>query len=223
MGAITTFFKQVGLTSNDIGIKINSRGILKEVMEKLGVPEEKFAATCVLVDKLEKVDLETLKSDFYNLGLDDSVINSLVDILSKKDLQALESTLSTDSPALLQLKQLLTFAEGYGYEDWLVVDPSVVRGLSYYTGIVFEAFDKEGKFRAICGGGRYDRILEIFDTKNENIPAVGFGFGDAVIAELLSSKNLLPQELQQANLDVVIFAMDEGDEFKTSAIEVAQQ
>ncbi len=65
-------------------------------------------------------------------------------------------------------------------QDWLVFDPSVVRGLAYYTGTVFEGFDREGKLRAICGGGRYDRLLSAFG--GEDVPMAGFGFGDAVRA-----------------------------------------
>jgi histidyl-tRNA synthetase len=69
-------------------------------------------------------------------------------------------------------------------------DASVVRGLAYYTGVVFEAFDRKGVLRAIAGGGRYDKLLETFG--GDPTPAVGFGFGDAVIVELLKERNILP-------------------------------
>ena len=83
----------------------------------------------------------------------------------------------------------------------------MVRGLAYYTGIVFEGFDRKGQFRAICGGGRYDKLLELFG--DEKIPAVGFGFGDAVIVELLRSKNLLP-ETSYSGVQIVLFSMMES-------------
>lgn len=104
------------------------------------------------------------------------------------------------------LKKLFELAEGYGIREWLQFDASVVRGLSYYTGIVFEGFDKSGELRAICGGGRYDALLE--SMGGEPMPAVGFGFGDAVIVELLKMKNLLPDTAQGA-VQVVVFPMVE--------------
>ena len=69
-------------------------------------------------------------------------------------------------------------------------DLRIVRGLAYYTGIVFEIFDRKGEFRAICGGGRYDRLLEL--VGGEPLPATGFGMGDVVLTELLADRGLLP-------------------------------
>ena len=109
---------------------------------------------------------------------------------------------------ILKLQQLL--CEGYGLSsDWLQFDASVVRGLSYYTGIVFEGFDREGKLRAICGGGRYDKLVHSMSQGADSVPAVGFGFGDAVIVELLKSKQLIPAGLESAPIvDVVVYALD---------------
>ena len=91
----------------------------------------------------------------------------------------LEGLLGAESEAVKDLKTLFSHAEAYGYGDWLVFDASVVRGLSYYTGVVFEGFDRKGELRAICGGGRYDKLLSALG--GEDKPMVGFGFGDAVI------------------------------------------
>ncbi|CAL5330385.1 unnamed protein product [Camellia sinensis] len=94
--------------------------------------------------------------------------------------------------AVADLKRLFSLAEKFGYSEWIQFDASVVRGLAYYTGTVFEkGFDREGKLRAICGGGRYDRLLSTFG--GDDIPACGFGFGDAVIIELLKEKGLIPE------------------------------
>lgn len=111
------------------------------------------------------------------------------------------------SEGVQDLKKLFELAAGYGISDWLQFDASVVRGLSYYTGVVFEGFDKSGELRAICGGGRYDALLE--SMGGEPMPAVGFGFGDAVIVELLKMKNLLP-DVAQGSVQVVVFPMDES-------------
>ncbi len=126
------------------------------------------------------------------------------------------STLSTlsdilgDSLGVKHVSDLLELLDHYGVSDWVQFDASVVRGLAYYTGVVFEAFDRKGQFRAICGGGRYDGILKIFGA-NEPVasaPAVGFGFGDGVIMELLAEKDLLPDFHAESEVDVVLCAPD---------------
>jgi histidyl-tRNA synthetase len=101
-----------------------------------------------------------------------------------------ESKMIMNSNSINELKMLWELAYAYGYDDWLKFDITVVRGLSYYTGIVFEAFDTKGMFRAIAGGGRYDKLLSTYG--GNDVPAVGFGLGDAVIIELLKENELLP-------------------------------
>jgi histidyl-tRNA synthetase len=86
-----------------------------------------------------------------------------------------------------------------------VFDASVVRGLSYYTGVVFEGFDRAGELRAICGGGRYDKLLSALG--GEDKPMVGFGFGDAVIMELVNDKGLLPASLKCGSVDDIVYPM----------------
>ena len=115
--------------------------------------------------------------------------------------------LGSSSEGVQDIQRLFELAEDYGIRDWLEFDASVVRGLSYYTGVVFEGFDKSGELRAICGGGRYDALLE--SMGGERMPAVGFGFGDAVIVELLKMKNLLP-DTTQSSVQVMIFPMVES-------------
>lgn len=210
------FFENVGLTSADVGIKINSRLVIAEVLTSLGVPEEKFAATCVLVDKLEKVALEDIQEDLEKLGLARDVVERLTFILANKSIEAMEAALSPTSEAISQLRKLWVLAEAYGISDWIFFDASVVRGLAYYTGIVYEAFDRKGELRAIAGGGRYDKLLETFG--GEPTPAAGFGFGDAVIVELLKERNILPS-FESSGIDTVIFAM--SDSLYPQVIQVA--
>eukprot|EP00953_Heterococcus_sp_UTEX-ZZ885_P040564 20723-Heterococcus_DN1.PRE.2 len=218
LSAITTFFSNVGLTSSDVGIKVNSRAVLSEIMTKLGVPTDKHAATCVLVDKLEKVPLASLQADMTELGLEESIVTKLLDVMKMKTIDDLEQAVgsSESSPAVAELRQLFDLADAYGYADWLVFDASVVRGLAYYTGIVFEGFDRSGTLRAICGGGRYDELLTSFG--GESLPAAGFGFGDAVIVELLKDKQLLP-DTTAATVDTMVFAF--SPELQLPATKVA--
>ena len=89
----------------------------------------------------------------------------------------------------------------------LYFDASVVRGLAYYTGIVFEGFDRKGELRAICGGGRYDELLTLYGSK-ETVPACGFGFGDCVIMELLREKAKVPQLLPAIDFVLVAYNAD---------------
>jgi histidyl-tRNA synthetase len=218
LSAMVMFFKKVGLTSEDVGIKVNSRLVIGEILTELGIPPEKFAATCVLVDKLEKVPLDALQGDLEELGLDRSVVEKLTEVLAVKSVDAIKDILGEDSPALKQISKLLTLCEGYGISDWIIFDASVVRGLAYYTGVVFEAFDRKGVLRAIAGGGRYDKLLETFG--GEPTPAAGFGFGDAVIVELLKDRDLLPL-FETSGVDTVVFAMSE--DLYVAAIDVASR
>jgi histidyl-tRNA synthetase len=96
-------------------------------------------------------------------------------------------------------------------------DPSVVRGLAYYTGIVFEGFDARGELRAVCGGGRYDRLAE--QLGGPPLPAAGFGLGDVVVLELLSDLGLLPG-LPRA-LDAVVVAVSEAE--RPAAVRAARR
>jgi histidyl-tRNA synthetase len=216
LGAITTFFQRIGLTAEDIGIKVSSRKLLQGVLDQLGVREDQFAAVCVLVDKLEKLPREAIQTEMTELGLDDARIDGIIDALSLRDIDGLERILGAEHEAVHDLRKLFDLANDYGFADWLVFDASVVRGLAYYTGIVFEAFDRGATLRAVCGGGRYDRLLSTFGGKD--LPACGFGFGDVVIVELLKDKGLLPK--LESTIDDVVFAFDSA--LRGAAMKVAQ-
>ena len=197
LSAAVTFCKSVGLTSTDVGIKISTRRVLSELLPTLGVPADKFASTCVLVDKLDKLPADEVRKTLLEQGLDETAAATLLSTLALSSLEELEKVLGPGSQALAELRSLFDLAEAYGLSEWLVLDLSVVRGLAYYTGVVFEGFDRSGELRAIFGGGRYDQLLGTFG--GEDLPAAGFGFGDAVIVELLKVKGLLPAPRPNAN------------------------
>lgn len=133
-------------------------------------------------------------------------------------MEDLDSALGGVSEGTKELRTLLGLL-GNGYNissDWVSYDGTVVRGLAYYTGVVFEANDREGKLRAICGGGRYDKLFQSMGGAFP-LPAVGFGFGDAVILELLRDRDLMPA-LSDAAADVVVFPLEESLRFKAMAV-----
>lgn len=131
-------------------------------------------------------------------------MEKLTEVLTNTSVESIRNVLGEESVAVQQLERLFELCEAYGIEDWILFDASVVRGLAYYTGVVFEAFDRKGELRAIAGGGRYDKLLETFG--GDPTPAAGFGFGDAVIVELLKERNVLPS-FESSGIDSVVFAM----------------
>jgi len=217
LAAVTTFLGRLGLSAADVGIKVSSRKVLQGVLESLGITEDRFVPVCVLVDKLDKLPRDVIEGDLAELGLDSSVIDRIVETMSLKSLDDLAEVLGAEHEAVRELRELFSLAQDYGYDQWLQFDASIVRGLAYYTGIVFEAFDREATLRAICGGGRYDRLLSTFGGKD--IPACGFGFGDVVILELLKDKGLLPDTSR--SIDDLVFAFDSDQ--RAAAASVAQQ
>lgn len=204
ISSIVTFFKRIGITASDVGFKVSSRKVLQEVLRCYSIPNELFGKVCIIIDKIEKLPIDEIKKELRSAELSDEAIEELLQVLSVKSLTKLEEKLGAAGEAVADLKQLFSLAEKFGYSEWIQFDASVVRGLAYYTGIVFEGFDREGKLRAICGGGRYDRLLSTFG--GEDIPACGFGFGDAVILELLKEKGLIPEVGQQ--VENIVCALD---------------
>ena len=143
---------------------------------------------CICFVQTIQVPLDAIQGELQELGLERSTIEKLTTVLTNKSIESIQTVLPSDSQAVAELTQLFNLCKAYGIEDWVQFDASVVRGLAYYTGIVFEAFDRKGELRAIAGGGRYDKLLETFG--GEPTPAAGFGFGD-VNACVLLKKYLL--------------------------------
>ena len=206
LSVLVSFFEGVGLNADDLVIRISSRKVLEEVLGSLGISGDAFAATCIIVDKMDKLPAETVEQQLSEQGLNSDAITAIQSTLGLSDLDSLASALGEGSEAVAELATLFDLVDAYGISDWVAFDASVVRGLAYYTGPVFEAHDRAGKLRAICGGGRYDRLLS--SLGGNDMPATGFGFGDMVIMELLNEKGLVP-DLPSGNQDIVI-AIDEN-------------
>ena len=215
LSVLVSFFEGVGLNADDLVIRISSRKVLEEVLGSLGISGDAFAATCIIVDKMDKLPAEVVEQQLSEQGLDSDAIAAIQSTLGLSDLDSLASALGEGSEAVAELATLFDLVDAYGIADWVAFDASVVRGLAYYTGPVFEAHDRAGKLRAICGGGRYDRLLS--SLGGNDMPATGFGFGDMVIMELLNEKGLVP-DLPSGNQDIVIAI---NEDLRSAAMSVA--
>ena len=215
LSTLTHFFRSVGLTEDDLVIKVSSRKVLEEVLGSLGIEGEEFAKTCIIVDKMVKLPEDAIQAQLAELGIASESISTIQSVLGISEFRDLESALGSDSESVRELSSLFSLVESYGIGDWVEFDASVVRGLAYYTGPVFEAHDRAGELRAICGGGRYDRLIGTLGGKD--LPATGFGFGDMVVMELLSSKGLVPDI--PSSVSDVVFSM--GPELRGASMLVA--
>ena len=164
----------LGLGPKDVVVKISDRGWWDTFLEGQGVKEDKKAETLRALDKLEGVEPAEWKKKLGPLA------EPILAAVSSREIhsEGLEATRRG--------------VKALGYADWCEVDLRIVRGLAYYTGVVFEVHDRAGKLRAVAGGGRYDHLLK--KLGGEDLPATGFGMGDAVLAELLTDKKLLRTE-----------------------------
>ena len=201
ISVLVTFFEGIGLTAKDIVIRVSSRKVLEEVLGSLDMEGDIFAQTCIIVDKMDKLSSDVIEDQLSNLGHDSKVVMTIQTVLGIKDMNSLKEALKDESVAVSELNLLFDAIDSYGISEWVEFDASIVRGLAYYTGAVFEAHDRTGEFRAICGGGRYDKLLSTLGGKD--LPATGFGFGDMVIMELLAEKGLIPELVSDID-DIVI-------------------
>jgi len=208
LSAIVHFFESVGITSKDVGLKVNSRKVLGAVLKNAGVPDDRFAETCVIIDKQDKIGADEVKKELKEkIGLSDDVSTRIVSATAASTLDEFAKLAGVgESEEVKELRTLFNLLEEEGAGDWFQFDASVVRGLAYYTGVVFEGFDRKGVLRAICGGGRYDKLLTLYGSPKE-VSCVGFGFGDCVIYELLKVKNIVPE--LPVTVDYVVAAFNQ--------------
>ncbi|MGD8322199.1 MAG: histidine--tRNA ligase [Gemmatimonadota bacterium] len=187
--------RELGLESGDFRARVSDRRLLTAVLHHgFGVGEELMGAAFGVIDKVERMPREGVVEKLRTeVGLDGPAAEGLLEILGGASLDEVENRFPEQeeiASALAPLREYVTILEAMGLGEFVEVDLTIVRGLAYYTGIVFELFDRKGELRAICGGGRYDRLLEL--VGGEPLPAVGFGMGDVVLGELLADRGLTP-------------------------------
>jgi histidyl-tRNA synthetase len=192
--------RQFGLTSEDVVARVSDRRLLTGLLSAWGVPDESVPATYAAIDKIERDPRDRLVERLRDAGVPDDVSALVLDSVSASDTRALMTSfghIPVVRVGLERIEQYERLMEAHGLRDWFRFDLSIVRGLAYYTGIVFELFDRKGEFRAICGGGRYDNLLK--DLGGADHPALGFGMGDVVLGELLRARGLMPSEHRGAD------------------------
>jgi histidyl-tRNA synthetase len=208
MAAQVAFLRRTGLNlepgNPDIVWKVSNRQVIQHFLERLGITGDTFAAVCVVIDKRDKIGNEATVVELGKLGIGTEAADKIIDLLNTTGLEQAAQKVPADNPGLIALQELMALAEAAGFAHLIKIDLSVIRGLSYYTGTVWEVFDATGAMpRAIAGGGRYDKLMETFG--GQPTPMVGFGFGDVVILEILKERNLLPAFAR--GIDDVIFPM----------------
>lgn len=206
LAVASTFLKSVGLTPDQATIYVNNRRLMDSEFDKLQIPNEKRLDVSNLVDRRSK--MESTKWDAYalELGLNQTQLDGLKNILSNFALWK-ESD---------ELTKLFAALDALGVSEYVKYDPNIMRGLLYYTGTVFEAFETSGSVkRAILGGGRYDNLLA--DVGGQPLSGVGFAMGDVVMGILLQEKGLLP-EFKPTPADVLVTLFDESFLSKSFAL-----
>ena len=198
--------ESMGLTKKEFKVFINDRRILNAILTQINVPEDLHSTVMVILDKRDKISSEALVAMLEDTGMSAKQVGQLNEYLSNTDLKDLEENLS-DTTGVEQLHSLMDMMDTAGCSGYLKFDISIVRGLSYYTGAVFEVNSPEKKHRAICGGGRYDSLLSAFG--GETVPAVGFGFGDVVVLDVLKELGRFPELPRKLDYTIIPFASEQ--------------
>jgi len=198
--------ESMGLSAKEIRVFINDRRILNSILSQISVPQEMHSEVLVIMDKRDKISIEALSKLLQDIGMSTTQVDQLNEYLLKSDLIELKKDLN-DTQGIDELQNLMDMMETAGFSDYLQFDISIVRGLSYYTGAVFEVNSPAKQHRAICGGGRYDSLLSTYG--GEIVPAVGFGFGDVVVLDVLKDLERFPELPRKLDYTIIPFAREQ--------------
>ena len=210
LAAAIDIMRACGLTSSDVHARVSDRRLLQRLLMLVGVDANRLPAVYAVVDKLEREPRPVLEKRLADAGFEPSLIGRIFELLQARDLASLRTQYGDVAELqedFARLARYFEYLDALGVAPWVNFDISIVRGLAYYTGIVFELFDTRGEFRAICGGGRYDTLLQ--SLGGVDLPALGFGMGDVVLGELLRARGLMPEATP--SLDFWVAYTNEGD------------
>ncbi len=192
------FLEETGLSADQVNILVNNRKLINSELHNLDIPEDIRPEVLRLIDRRDKMSPTAWDDYAADIGLIQSQLNGLKSILADMDLWR-------KSEDLVRTFDLLA---ALGVSNYVRFAPHVIRGLDYYTGTVFEAWDLKGEFRAILGGGRYDNLVS--DVGGEPLPAAGFAMGDLVISLVLEKFNCLPTDMGASPAQVLVTVFDDN-------------
>jgi len=184
--------RELGLGPDDVRARVSDRRLLNALLAAIGIADAQLPAVYGVLDKIARQPHEVSREKLEAAALSPQQIERILllpDVSSMDDLDRDFGHVEAAQPAIALFGRYLGHLHALGVEAWVDVDLSIVRGLAYYTGTVFELFDAKGELRAICGGGRYDHLLD--QLGGVDLPALGFGMGDVVLGELLKARGLL--------------------------------
>ena len=194
---LATFFRTLGLKPQDVNIQVNDRRLLDTELAEMGFSVKSRAEALRWIDRRDKLSHSEWEAYGREIGVTDSQIESVMQMLQNDSLWKKSNELVRAFDAL----------KAMGVIEYILFNPAVVRGLDYYTGIVFEAFDVSGEVpRAIMGGGRYNNLLGA--VGGESLPATGFALGDVVISLILESKGLIPKDVGDSPASILVTVFD---------------
>ncbi len=210
------YLRGLGLTAEDIVARISSRSMLAEILKSMGFADEQLNTVYSLLDKMPKVSPDAFKEMATEQITDPSLREQMLKLPVVKTLDDVEALAASEpaKAAVAELCELFDILSAMGIGDYCKFDIQIVRGLAYYTGPVFEIFDRKESLRAVCGGGRYDSLLTILG--GPQVPATGFGMGDVVLEILLREKGKLPE--LSGSIDY--FVIDAGKEMFDRALKL---
>lgn len=217
------FFREVGLTPSDMVMKINSRSLLSALLAARGFIVERHGEIFAVLDKRDKLPAEVFAEAVQKVSRSTDEQTTLMSIASAAghtglaDLASMAEGNEAAEREIVRLNELFARLNDMGIGAYCAFDMGVVRGLAYYTGIVFEAFGKGQMQRAICGGGRYDQLLEVLG--GPPMTGVGFGTSDVVIEVILRELGKLPTVLAEPPV-VDVYLIDAGAEFFPRILEL---
>jgi histidyl-tRNA synthetase len=212
--------RSLGLKATDVVARFNDRRLLERLVLGSGVTTDQLMAAYGAIDKLTRESPAKIREKLIkDAAVDGTVADNVLRIFTHQDLAALASAYGSVDGVRDEISRLHEYEAhlgALGFGDFIRFDAAIVRGLAYYTGTVFEIFDRAGELRAVCGGGRYDNLTG--SVSGSSMPAVGFGMGDVVLGELLSDKGLLPPTTQ--SVDYYLISVSEAE--RPTMLRVAQ-
>ena len=209
--AVITFLKK--LDFQNFKIRINDRRILLKMIEYVGLPLEKVDSILIILDKMDKIGLDGVKSELESLGLESSKVESYLKLFTneKEDVEAFCNSFDLEQNILENLKEIMNTVKDVLNVE-LVFDPTLVRGMGYYTGPIFE-ISADGLSSSIGGGGRYDKMIENF--AGVSVPAVGFSVGFERLLLLLEERGFIVPETKEK----IAFVLKDNSKLKETCDE----